>query len=68
MYPRNPHGTNNTVTRSTVGRSGDACIVTSQLGNEVSYCNVFGAGMIGRDDAGNTAPTAVLPLHAWLVP
>ena len=52
MYPRNPSGTNNTVTRTTVGRSGSALIVTSQLSNEVSYCHVFGAGSIGKDDAG----------------
>ena len=44
MYPRNPHGTNNSVTRATVGRSGNACIVTSQLSNQLSYSRVFGAG------------------------
>jgi hypothetical protein len=52
MYPRNIFGTNNTITRATVGRSGSAGIVTSQLSNEVSFSHVFGAGLIGLDDAG----------------
>ena len=52
MYPRNPHGTNNSVRRCTVADSGNAGIVTSQLSNEVSYCDVHGVGTIGRDDAG----------------
>ena len=64
MYPRNPHGTNNTVSHSTVGRSGDACIVTSQLSNEISYCRVFGAGMIGRDDAGKYILTSRMTYDA----
>lgn len=52
MYPRNILGTDNTITRATVGRSGSAGIVTSQLSNEVSFSHVFGAGLIGLDDAG----------------
>jgi hypothetical protein len=45
MYPRNPHGLNNTVTRATVGRSGNAGIVTSQFSNEISFSRVFGIGL-----------------------
>ena len=58
MYPRNIFGTNNTITRATVGRSGSAGIVTSQLSNEVSFSHVFGAGLIGLDDAAQPAFSA----------
>ena len=49
MYPRATHGLNNTVTRATIGRFGNAGIVTSQLSNEVSYAHVFEGGLIGKD-------------------
>ena len=51
MYPRYLLGTNNTITRTTVARSGNAGIVTSQLSNEVSYSHVHTIGLIGKDDA-----------------
>ena len=59
MYPRNIFGTNNTITRATVGRSGSAGIVTSQLSNEVSFSHVFGAGLIGATH------TNLLPPHPF---
>ena len=40
MFPRNTQGRNNSVTRVTVGRFGNAGIVTSQLSNEVSFAHV----------------------------
>ena len=64
MYPRNPHGTNNTVRRCTVANSGNAGIVTSQLSNEVSYCDVHGVGTIGKDDAGLHADNSRAPCGA----
>jgi hypothetical protein len=51
MYPRNTGGVNNTLTRTTVGRSGNALIVTSQYSNTVSYTHAFSGGMMAKDSA-----------------
>ena len=45
-YPRNTAGVNNSVTRLTVGRFGNAGVVTSQLSNEVSYAHIYSGGSV----------------------
>ena len=61
LVRRNPHGTNNSVRRATVARSGNAGIVTSQLSNELAFVHVHGVGTIGRDDAGLHADNSRAP-------
>ena len=61
MFPRNTQGRNNTVTRVTVGRFGNAGIVTSQLSNEVSFAHVFHGGLVGKDDACIHADNSMTP-------
>ena len=51
MYPRNTYGRNNTVAYATVGRFGNAGIVTSQYSNTVSYSHVFSGGLLSKDSA-----------------
>ena len=51
MYPRDTGGVNNTVTKATIGRSGNALIVTSQYSNTVSHTHVFAGGMMAKDTA-----------------
>ena len=51
MYPRNPFGTNNSVSMSTIRNFGNAGIVTSQLSNTIDHCHVYNGGLLGSDDA-----------------
>lgn len=51
VYPRDTFGVNNSITRATVRRFGNAGIVTSQLSNEVGLSEISHGGLVGSDDA-----------------
>ena len=51
MYPRNSMGINNTISKATVRRFGNAGIVTSQYSNTIQYSHVHHGGLLGSDDA-----------------